>query len=278
MQERSPNQQEQPFEYTENKAFQETQGILKKAKDYLGKIKFGAKVGATLLFSMGVFEVIQAQTNNVDTLDNSIDKIKTGEATLGGAVNQIYENYTETHSDPNTSVIEFNNSLTAGKYKGGIKISGEELSLGTIGDTTKLGDIWVESFSVMGTQNVETDDRDGASTPKTTEESKFFTAVKIQPTDTNGIETTIEKSPVSADGKTPQEAVLSAISIASSLESSTITVVSGTNIENTSDNTGIHSSSKFTEVATSEGNNILKNIRVVIKKDKGRYIAEVFYQ
>ena len=245
------NQTESEPPYQNNPMVTKTTETLRGAKEHLKDAYQGVKIIGTILFSLGVFEIVSAQADTA-VLDKAVAQIEIGATDLGTTVNALSSAYQQLHADSTQtgSVIQIDHSLKKGgafgkaTYGGGITMSGKTFTLRNVGDTTQLGDVLAENFSVLGTQSNEADKTDSASTSSVEEYGKYYTSVIIQPA-SNKNDTLEEKSSAASMGKTPQEAALSALSIASQQKSSMVNVVSSSKMEQENNKSTQNNYSKF---------------------------------
>ena len=290
----SQNNQEQKGVLLEQEKPLFIKGILAKlnqCKEYFKRKKIDLKLGAMILLSMGVFEIVQGQ--GMSNFDDAIKKVDLDKNKITNVVDSFYSSQKEiinSNDDSTFSIFEFSESIKDSKNKGNIKMksSGIVFNIENIGDTISFGNIEAKNLFVkMGvtTQNIEKE--------SINEEYRFFSAIKIN-AEENGNDLSPKENSNISFGKTPEQAVISAISDA--ITSKKVLVSAVTHSSKEESNTTTTESSfedKFIELTLIKSHEILKNVRIIVKKmsrknfkdfklpynkdTRNYYLAEVIY-
>ena len=246
-----------------------------KSKEYLRRASIDLKVGATILLSMGVFEVSQGQ--DMSHFTRAVDGVESGKLKIDNVINSFYDSYKQINIDSTFSYSEYSHSLENGKSEDkSSNISGASVPIGTIGDTISLGNVEAKQFFVNMIENSSI-----LKTNNFTEKSKIISAIKVnvENNEHNSSEKEIMHTSI---GSTPEEAIISAITEAASLKRSQIQMISSLNLKNELTSIKTLSSSNFVELNTDTTDEILNKVSVVVKrvsdKNFSGYSAEVYYK
>ena len=256
-----------------NPTTEDIRDVFKKSREFIKTLPETAKIGLiTLILTAGVFESVSAQTDRYD-LDSTMTNIKTGKTNLGTAVSDICSKYKMDHANALSAILNITQSFEHGTLlDGSTTVSGEQITLPSVGDTIRLGDAHIESFSASGIQNQQFSETEAS----TNEYLNSTASIKIIPTPVQS-QPSIEKLSVTSMGKTPAEATLSALMLASGSESSVIHSITANQIE-TDTQTTPNPSAASTTIFTSETNNTIHDVSVVVTKIADGYSAQVMYR
>jgi uncharacterized OsmC-like protein len=258
-----------------------------KCKEFLLSKGYDLKVGATVLLSLGVFEMAQGQTTDVlPHVEKAVDNVASGKIKVADATNAFYVAFKEKYKDSTFSMVEMHGGKENNTYiNDSNKITRSELVASSLNDTVRLGTVQARKISIMMHHEADTANNE-IKKDTYVEDFRFLNAIKtnIEGEDTTG---EVKEYNVHDYGKTPEEAVISAVASASGMKSTHITVMHRMNTEEIQKRTANelidNFNQEFTSLSVHESDNTLYNVRVVVKKVEkgpfnGYYQAVVLYK
>ena len=236
---------------------------LDKCKNYFKDTYKGLKIGATVALSLGAIEVASAQTG-IPNLDKAYSEIESGKTTIEVA-NNLYKNIIENHKKDNVYIVELSS------FKNGLDEKVESKTLGSypktieVGDTLELGSVRGVSEFVSVTKEL----KDEVSR-EFSQVSKMFDSIEFISEEDVKVEGS--RQFCSSVGKTPEEAVTNAITMAAGIKKTIVSSFSEKNdvqVEN--------SSNSFVEISTVSADELLHKVKAIVEKNKDGYLAKIYY-
>lgn len=224
-----------------------------------------------VLFSMGAFNITEAQNNNSD-LVKTIKDLEAGKSKIENAVDSIYSSYRHINNDSTFSYVEYMNSVEGKEEKVDINVSGPNILVDQTGDTISMGDYIAMEYSIVATEG-----KTNLNNEEFRQEGKYFSAIKPVSSEVN--DNTINKG-VShkASGKTEQAAIISAIAGLAAFKNTEIFMVSESTSEQVVLSNGINKEgSGFVELVNSETKETkLNNVKIIVTKTTDGFSVEAF--
>lgn len=251
-----------------------TRAFFGKATEYLQNKLQNAKATGTMILSLGVFEMAQAQTNLVQ-LEDQTKRILSGELTGKSVADNLFNEYKTNNPKNGFLTVESSAGFDGRDYYSSATTSADSFVVPSINDTLDLGDVESSRYSVMVIENKT---ENGKIT--TNESARFYSAIKTNQK-SNSYDATQNERSYSGAGATPQEAIITSIATAAGLEKSSVTVANESKTENV--NTGLpdaHTVSSIVQVSFGESNVVLHEVKVVLHKSEtgDQYFAQVLYK
>lgn len=236
---------------------------LEKCKNYFKDTYRGLKIGATVALSLGAIEVASAQTGSPN-LDKAYSEIESGKTTVEVA-NDLYNNITKNHKRENVYVVELSSFKNGNDEKVESKTFGAFPKSIEVGDTLELGSLRGISEFVGVTKETKNQSENQFS-----QISKMFDSIEfIQSED---VVTEGERQFCSSFGKSPEEAVSYAVTMAAGIKKSTVSNLSENKVSE-SDN----SLDSFVEISTVSADELLHKVKAIVEKTKDGYMAKIYY-
>ena len=236
---------------------------LEKSKNYFKDAYRGLKIGATVALSLGAIEAASAQTG-IPSLDKAYSEIESGKTTVEVA-NNLYNNITKNHKKDNVYILEISSFKNGSEEKIENKTQGVFPGVVEVGDTLELGSIRGISDFVSVTKESKNE-----SLSEFSQVSKMFDSIEFISVENDEAEGS--RQFCSSVGKTPEEAVTSAITMAAGMKKSIVSSFSEKNdvqVEN--------SSNSFVEISTVSADELLHKVKAIVEKNKDGYLAKIYY-
>lgn len=236
---------------------------LEKSKNYFKDTYRGLKIGATVALSLGAIEVASAQTGTPN-LDKAYSEIESGKTTIEVA-NNLYKNIIENHKKDNVYIVELSSFKNGLDEKVTSETQGAFPKTIEVGDTLELGSIRGISDFVSVTKESKNE-----SLSEFSQVSKMFDSIEFISEKDEKIEGS--RQFCSSIGKTPEEAVASAITMAAGMKKSTVSSLSEKN-----DIQAENTSNSFVEISTVSADELLHKVKAIVEKSKDGYLAKIYY-
>ena len=236
---------------------------LEKCKNYFKDTYKGLKIGVTVVLSLGAIEVASAQTGTPN-LDKAYNEIESGKTTIEVA-NNLYENTIKSHKKENVYIIELSSFKNGDNEKIENKTQGTFPKVIELGDTLELGNIRGVSDFVCVTKEF----KDGSSN-EFSQASKMFDSIEFISEEDEKVKSS--RQSCGSFGKTPEEAVSSAITIAAGLKRSVVS-----NLSEKKDVQEKSSINSFVEISTVSADELLHKVKAIVEKTKDGYLAKIYY-
>ena len=258
--ERAPTDQQPTYE--------KLKGFFDEARKYAELGLRNGKLTVALVVSMGAFETVAASPQT-DSLSHHLEYSITQGQDLNAVVSDTYTQYLQASSDSSFASVESVTSSQGQTFETHSEIKGRPLQLPeivTTGDTINLGGAEVRTLGVVGLEN-----KNDSTGVHSRHDMRNSFGVKVN---SEYASNSSERRSMFATGATPQEAVINALGMASTLESSTVSVATQSTIESSQD----HSSENFVQLSVDQSQNQFNNVQVVFHETSpGGFSVEVIY-
>lgn len=244
---------------------------LNSCKEYIKTLPENIKKGGmiTILFSMGIFNVAEAQ-NADSNLNKIINDLESGKIKIENVTDSIYLSHKQ-NIDSTFSYVESTSSTNNGKENVNEEVFGPDVSGGIVGDTVSLGDYEAVEYGIYSKESHITDGKENYS-----ENMKSFSAIKPILDNNKNLEN--NKFLSKGYGKTKQSAMISAISgLASFKNTEIVTITNSKGQEKINLNESNSHESEYVTITTSDSKKTtLNNVKVVVIKTAGGFSVEAF--
>lgn len=247
-------------------------------KEKMGPLKKAAKAAAFFVVTSGAVQEAQAQ-NSLPNLESLAQK-----QNMRSIVKDTYESHVSKNKDTTYRIRESSSDQKVTSKENweekpvefSKNIEGSSFVLPQEEDTIIYKNVDVKTFTVSGQSR---DDKYFSEETEDSESFKFFEAVRVQDT-TSSTEIETKNTMIGID-ETKEEAIISALSHASSLWKSEIQAQTLQYVKNEMSGHSSKSALLFNQLATDESNNHFDVVKVVVKKvtmqGKDMYQATVLY-
>ncbi len=244
---------------------------LNSCKEYIKTLPENIKKGGiiTILFSMGVFNVAEAQSTD-SNLNKIINDLESGKINIENTTDSIYLSHKQ-NIDSTFSYVEYTSATNNGKENVNVEVFGPDVSGGIVGDTVSLGDYEAIEYGIYSQESHTIDGKEDYS-----ENIKSFSAIK--PSSDNNKNLEGNKLLSKGYGKTKQSATISAIAgLAGAKSTEIVTITNSKGQEEINLNESNSHESDYVTITTSDSKKtILKNVKVVVTQTTEGFFVEAF--